>query len=425
MILHSHIFQHHHLRHRQRRDDIPYYASSVIHEIGISMVAIFILLHLYQLGWSLEVVLGYAIIWSLAQVVFSHHLLLTMLAIGVKKQIFLSNIVTFLVIVGLFLVDGPGQTPLLAIFLLAALHGINYRQYWVGSDYYMIKTYKQKSGGHSSGLFMGLIVAATTTGPLIGGLVTEIFNIQTAIVLAGIVIGLSVIPLGFSSHKDMFKKQPNKIRDQANWSNYRRIWKSLPKRMSLATSLNWSHNMIMVTCWLLYMGVVVFVGDQTFGLLGVLMTTSGLIYALVSIATGNLEDHGHGRKFLGASLGSQIVLSGWRIFGINSPTPAVSHDLISSPANAGVQTAALKNYCDIYHPPDKTIGSILTTSLQMLVVTLVMLLILGLVVIWPEDQDPIGVMAAVSGVSGIVVALLSFVFIKKKKPASTANRVSD
>ena len=83
-----------------------FYLSSFLHDFGFAMTSMFVMFYLYQLGWSLPVVLGYLAVGSLFKSLFRHLAAWLMVAWGSQRLTLIGSILWVPFVVSLLALGG-------------------------------------------------------------------------------------------------------------------------------------------------------------------------------------------------------------------------------------------------------------------------------------------------------------------------------
>ncbi|MEX1027166.1 MAG: MFS transporter [Candidatus Paceibacterota bacterium] len=197
-------YHHHHAVRNLLKDDFWLFELSIwLHVVARSLISIFIPILLLQMGFSLNLVIGYFFLSHLINIPLNFVAGDLVRRIGARWVIVLSN----LAIIGYFITFGaltPGDTILLAVLaMLAALYDA---LYWVSHLYLFIKSNDdpKKTNGKTGALYSAKQVA-TMVGPVIGALILTFGN-QTMLLGASITIFfVSIVPLVYV---DQFADKP-------------------------------------------------------------------------------------------------------------------------------------------------------------------------------------------------------------------------
>jgi len=179
------------------------YASSVVRHLSMAIINIFIPIYLYQIGYSIPVILLFYAIKSLFHACFSHFAAKSSIKIGVKKTILISA--PLLIAYYLLLT----QVSYFGILLIAAvLLGISDAMYWTPFHVYFTKASDWKNRGKEVGIYDMLANGSAFIGPLIGVALFAIYGFNVMFIVASAMIFASTLPLFFTKDvkpKDNYK----------------------------------------------------------------------------------------------------------------------------------------------------------------------------------------------------------------------------
>ncbi|MBI4162575.1 MAG: MFS transporter [Candidatus Aenigmarchaeota archaeon] len=180
------------------------YASSVVRHLAMAIINIFIPIYLYQIGYSIPIILLFYAVKSLFHACFSHIAAKSSIKIGVKKTILISA--PLLIAYYLLLT----QVSIFGILILAAiLLGISDALYWTPFHVYFIKSSDWKNRGKQVGIYDMLANGSAFVGPLIGVALFALYGFDAMFVVASGMIFASTMPLFFT--KDVRPKNNYKF----------------------------------------------------------------------------------------------------------------------------------------------------------------------------------------------------------------------
>ncbi len=179
------------------------YASSVVRHLAMAIISIFIPIYLYQIGYSIPIIILFYAVKSLFHALFAHIAAKSSIRIGMKKTILISA--PLLIAYYLLLT----QVSYFGILLAAAvLLGISDALYWTPFNAYFVKASDWKNRGKEVGVYDMLANISAFIGPLIGVALFAIYGFSVMFVVASAMIFASALPLFFTKdikHKDKYK----------------------------------------------------------------------------------------------------------------------------------------------------------------------------------------------------------------------------
>jgi len=194
---------HHHLRQRGENKELnEMYASMALRTFGLSLIAIFIPIYLYTLGYPLETVFLYYIVQNFFQFFGNFTAGKVIGRIGAKHVMIMSYPV--LLVYLLMLVTLP--TYHWPLWLLALPSALSLNLFWPAYHDDFSKAKNKKSTGKQVGKLLILIESVGALGPIIGGLIAQFFGVQYGIIAAIILTMAAAVPL--LGKKEITRKRP-------------------------------------------------------------------------------------------------------------------------------------------------------------------------------------------------------------------------
>lgn len=173
---------------KKRFSNVHFHNS--IQSFALSLVSVFIPIYLLELGFDVNSVLLYFIIFYSVFALFSF---LTFLipSVGFKKIIMLRPIFLVVRLVWLYSLEFFPNS----LFYLAIFRGACAAFYWVAFHYFLSDNITEVNAEDSVGLLFAVPNVLKTISPLIGALIINIFSFEVLFVSAGLLFVVSVIPL--------------------------------------------------------------------------------------------------------------------------------------------------------------------------------------------------------------------------------------
>ncbi|MYB40348.1 MFS transporter [Candidatus Saccharibacteria bacterium] len=328
-----------------------FYASSFLHDFGSSMMSLFVLFYLYQLGWSLPVIVGYVLVGEILKAPLRHLGNRLLIGWGAQKLALIGNIAWILFTVSLLLV---GQPDALGWGLLAGaviLDAASHSAYWTAWDFNLISFEKPEKEGKQLSLIWIFGDLSRILAPVAGGVIAQIWGFQASLVVAGLLLLLSVGPLvGLKSTADLgnVEKIKESLRLRPLWEAYKR----LPKRKLWSFYL--SHMAWLIgSLWALWLAIAIFT-TQTYSGLGILFAASSVVSMAISWLVGRLIDKGFNRPVLLTSSLLESLLSGLKLAVTGVPL-AVAHNFLQQ-QSAGYTLTTFQWYFDKKRPREEQLA---------------------------------------------------------------------
>ncbi len=326
------------------------YIAMMLKTLGLSLVGIFVPVYFYQLGFGIDTIsLFYLTVFGVRVVTDNVAAWLTGY-FGPKHMMILSHVFLVLTMVLLLTLE-TNAWPLWSIAILNALAtGFFFTSYHIEFS----KLQSAKSAGSQIGTMYKVGKFASAVGPLVGGLVATIANVQVVIVLALMLIMASAVPLALSP-------EPVRRRQHVTWRGF--PWKQT--KWDFVSNLGLSFDqMTFVFIWPLYISIFIF-SDNVYLSVGLITSLGLAVSVLVATAFGKLIDKGHGLKLLSAGVVASsashlirpIIASTQSVIAFNLINDSFS-SAIRMPYTKGVYGAAssYEGYRDAY------IGILMTSS---------------------------------------------------------------
>jgi MFS family permease len=281
---------------RQLRD---LYLTVSIGNLAVSAVMIFEPIYLFQLGYSIPVIIAfYATVYILYFCLMPWGGALAM-RFGYTKMIVASSL--FLIA---FYAAFIGLASSVIFFPLAAIfYALQKSLYWP-SFYYGFTLYgRDEEEGREVGNLEVVDVIVSAIGPFLGGLLLLLSNFNTLFVVASLIILIAHLPLLLTQTKE--EAQPFSVGDC-----YRRLVNP-EKRRLVVSILGYGEEFVALTLWPLFI-YIAFVPDL-FSLGSLVALTTG-VTVIVILYIGRLTDQTNKREVLRTASVLYAFLWGMRLF---------------------------------------------------------------------------------------------------------------
>jgi len=173
------------------------YLSESTRKLGLSMIDVFIPIFLINIGYSLGQVAIYYLLYSVFHILFTLPAGMVSARFGVKYSILLSvpfHIIFFFLLFSLEFYHMP-------LVLLAITKGLAAGFFWVGRHTFMAQKTDHAKRGMELGRNKIIKKILSFPGPLVGGFILTLFNINIVLIFVFIFLVLSVIPIFFIKEK--------------------------------------------------------------------------------------------------------------------------------------------------------------------------------------------------------------------------------
>jgi len=174
------------------------YLSESIRDLGLSMIDVFIPIYLINTGYSLREVTLFFLLYSVFHILFSIPAGRISAKFGVKYSILISIPFLILFFVLLFSLEFYS----LPLIILAIIKGLASGFFWVGRHTFMAQKTDHEKRGTELGKNKIIKKIFSLPGPLVGGFILSLFNINIVLIFVFIFLTLSFIPILFIKEKN-------------------------------------------------------------------------------------------------------------------------------------------------------------------------------------------------------------------------------
>ena len=294
----------HHLHHHfvSQRVGSGIWFAGVLRFTAQSMLLVFLLIYLFDLGFSPLAILSYGVVFNLVTLFINHWLIGWLIsAFGPRKVIAISNAVLILFAFGLYSLT----LSLAHLYLLAAVQALAFESYFLSQHVYLAATAAAGKSGKKVGRQFSSEPIGSLLGPLIGGSVAWIWSPQlTNLVAALILIAGGLV--AFISH-DTSVKIRHHYSHRKIWQIYRQLIRDWRNPVMVAGAMSFD---FVYQIWTLYIGVFLLAAVESnsgYGILGLFAFAGSLFGILVANWVGKRSDKSRDRRFLRGSFGGQFL----------------------------------------------------------------------------------------------------------------------
>ena len=380
------------------------------------MLSLFVLFYLYQLGWQMPAVVAYLLFFTLGSSISDYLSSWAIVKAGVLRVFILSNILRVAFAFALFAFSGPGESSYLFLVALALLDALSLRMYYSTWDFYFSDLQSSKRSGKQASMAWMIFALTAALAPMAGGLLAQIWDFKLSIVVAGILLLFSVVPLISIKQTPALKPRP----DLLPHLGFGKVWeafKRVPKGSLGAFVVSIGVYYVFLYLWSLYLAVAIF-ADKAFAGLGLVLSASAIVALLASWLAGRAFDRGRYRSVLRGSTWIEFLLSGVRIFVVSIPAAAL-HNLVQQQAMAHNLIACQWYYAEGKQPEKRLPFFRMCNLAQGVAHGLVVATILILLVIFSQAQlEVLKWSCAALGIFSPLMLALSF---KKGKGVARAD----
>ncbi len=267
------------------------YMARTLRHFALRLVAVFVAIYLFNLGYSLAFVFAYLGIYHLVKIPMALLASTAVIKLGPKHTIFYANILYIPTILALTFLKPPDEI-LTTVAILAGIilvQGLGVAMYDYSNMINFAKVKNVKHVGQQLGKMQILEKIASIAGPLLGGLVASLWGPTVLMIIASFILGVSALPLVRTS-EPIIKNQ--KIR----WKKYpwKSTWRSLVSQSGAGFDVITSG-----ATWQLYLAVMVFsLNSEIYAVVGALTSLSTIAAFVSAFTFGKLIDRKYGYKLL-------------------------------------------------------------------------------------------------------------------------------
>jgi MFS family permease len=306
------------------------YVCQLIRSMAVGMVGVFTPYYLYTLGYTLQDILLYVVLWFAFRVPTTLGVSLLIARIGPKRSMFISACL-HIVYFGLLFSISSFNIPLWFVSLVGSTAiGIHLLAMSIDFSRFRHADHAGKEISYLSAVEkIGGII-----GPLVGGFVGTVWSPRYTIIIAMSMLLMAIVPL-FRTKETMRTRQKIRLRGFKFGEH---------KRMLMTAFAFGPENSISITAWPLYMALFVLT-SQTFAYMGVVLSLGTVCALIAARLVGVYTDKDHGRALL---VWGVIANSAIHLLRIASTTPVrvLGVHSINEPATAMYRIPYLKGLYD-------------------------------------------------------------------------------
>ncbi len=297
---------HHHFVHQRVGSGIWF--AGVLRFTAQSMLLVFLLIYLFDLGFSPTVILSYGVVFNLVTLFINHWVVGWLIAVfGPRKVIAISNVILILFAFGLYSLT----LSLAHLYLLAAIQALAFESYFLSQHVYLAATAAAGKSGKKVGRQFSTEPVGYLLGPLIGGLIAWFWSPQLTNLAAGLILVASGL-LAFISHDTSIRARHHYSHHKI-WQIYRQLIRDWRNPVMVGGAISFD---FVCQLWALYIGVFLLAAVESnsgYGILGLFTFAGSLFGILVANWVGKRADRGQERRLLRESVISQFVDGGSRM----------------------------------------------------------------------------------------------------------------
>ncbi|MYB40507.1 MFS transporter [Candidatus Saccharibacteria bacterium] len=300
-----------------------FYISIALHDLAGSLVSVFILVYLYNLGFSLPALALYGIVHNGTRLLIALPVARLINCFGLKHMLVASYGLLFLHSLAVIMLPHAD----IPIYLIAVFEGLALTTFFIP---YHIGVSRLAEDGYvaaSVGLIYRLAWIAGAAGALAGGWISQLFGVQYALIASAGIIAASVVPLLMSP--EPIKRDQNMDLRKFPW---RKVWRDLLSFAGMSL-----HYVTIGRIWPFFLGVFVFAG-AAYANLGILTALEVALVSLFSAYFAKLIDNGKGRKLFHTATAANFIGHALRSF-VALPVVAYVFNFLVRPSSVASMMA--------------------------------------------------------------------------------------
>lgn len=313
------------------------YISRMMRVMGLKIMAGFSFIYMYQLGYGLQFLAGFFVLYFLVRLCVSSPLAAVIIArYGPKHASLISNV---LQIIAIFTILTLPEYGVWALLVYAPIAGMATTLYDVS---YLVDFSKVKHADHA-GKELGVMQIVERTmvglGPLLGGVVALYFGPQAMLLLGAFLMLIAALPLFFTS-------EPTRTHQKITLRNFnwRTAWRPMLAGVGTGVDMN-----ISGIGWGLFLAIVVFgvsKSNEVYAQIGALGSVSVLASVLCAYYYGKVVDRYKGRKLLKISVFGDMLVHFSRITVVN-PLQALVVNIVNEVMTIGYAIPGTRAIFDV------------------------------------------------------------------------------
>ncbi len=278
MILHPASERHHQYIYLKHKELNELYISVFIKSLADSLISIFTPIFFFSLGFSISKIALFNIIGYLSISLFLPLGIYLDHKLGIKKTLSIGTVLSMLYYFALTKLKTEVPFEFLAIFW-----GLGIAIYYAGFNIELSQTIRKNTEGKSLSLFQVLSIIAGILGPVAGSLLIHFKSYNSLFLIAGLIYLLSVLPL--------FKTKDYKIDKQE--INLETLKVADNKRKAFSYRILGGIGVISAILWPIF----IYSNYKNIVTLGVIVSVTSLLLALLIFQEGRIIDSSHKRSF--------------------------------------------------------------------------------------------------------------------------------
>lgn len=317
------------------------YASRFLRIVAQNLVDAFVIVYLYQRGYSLMMITVFLGFYFLGRVLWSYLSAHIIAWLGPKASLLLSNIIAIPALVSLALIDTYTIGATIGYFLF---EGISITILGIATDvqFSSIK-HDQKAGTELGWLYIAEKIGAAVA-PTVGGLLAFRFGPEAIMWIASLVMLIAAIPL-------LVSPESTRRRQRVTYHGF--DWQSLGRQM-LSPVVRGADFVVSGGLWSIFIAIAIFgtSSNAVYAQLGVFFSISFVASIVVSWIYGLLIDRDKSEQLLRFGVGLNVLIHMIRPF----VTTPVSVGMVNVANEAGTSAYTMPTVRGQYDVVDRLPG---------------------------------------------------------------------
>lgn len=371
------------------------YISRFLRLLAMNLSSVFILIFLYELGYSFSFLAIYLVGFYLFKLIGAILGGFYIARFGPKHGALLSNL---LYIPTLIIISYTAEFGLSAIVIGMILQAFSVAIYDLSYDINFSKVKSLKRAGRQLGVVNMMEKIIGGLAPMIGGFLAIWLGPQMVMLISAGIFTLAIIPL-------LATEEPIKTNQKINilgfpWHNF---WRNLIGQIGVGFDASSSQ------IWSILVPIFIFVGQNSYGVIGVLSSVAAIVGVLAALIYGRFVDKGQGLKLLQVPVMIKSVTLAIRGAFITTPVASVASNLVSESTTTGYHMAYYKGAFDAADRSGSRIVYMMALAVcGNLVAALSSGLLFGLLQIFHSEEIGLRFFLVISAVGLLALSLADF-----------------
>ena len=377
------------------------YISRFLRLLAMNLSSIFILIFLYELGYSFGFLAIYLAGFYFFKVIGAILGGFYIARFGPKHGALLSNL---LYIPTLIIISHTAELGLGAVVIGMILQALSVAIYNLSYDINFSKIKSLKRAGRQLGVANMMEKIIGGLAPMVGGFLAIWLGPQTVMIISAGIFALAAIPL-------LATEEPIRTNQKISiigfpWHNF---WHNLVGQIGVG------FDAVSSQIWSILVPIFIFVGQNSYGVIGVLSSVAAVIGALAALIYGRFVDRGQGLKLLQIPVALKSITLAIRGAFINTPITSVASNLVSEATTTGYHMAYYKGAFDAADRSGSRIVYMMALAVcGNLAATLASGLLFGLLQVFHSEEIGLRFFLVISAIGLMALSLADFPLYREK-----------